>query len=239
MPLPLDELHVWRVDVTSEAPNYAFYADQLEPMELGRVRQFRFDTDRLRYVISHGSLRCLLGRYLRTEPSALQIGDSPDGKPFLAWPTSDLSFNSSHSDGAALHAFCRATRVGVDIEAVKHSRELDYAHLGVLAPEELESLQSHAAPALPAVFTQVWTRKEAYVKAVGTGLGHPLEWFCIGRSPDNGLTVIYDRQARADSSQWHLVDLDVGQSYAACVAFCGKRRALRMIDYKLETIVSM
>jgi 4'-phosphopantetheinyl transferase len=239
MPLPLDELHVWRVDVTSEALNYAFYADQLEPLELGCARRFRFDTDRLRYVISRGTLRCLLGRYLHTDPAALQIGSSLNGKPFLASPTSDLSFNSSHSDGAALHAFCRAARIGVDIEAVKHSHQLDYAHLGVLAPEELESLQSHAGPELPAVFAQVWTRKEAYVKAVGTGLGHPLDWFCIGPSPDNRLTVIYDRQARADSTQWHLVDLDVGQSYAACVAFCGRRRALRMIDYKLETIESM
>ena len=91
----------------------------LAPDVLARADRFAFPHDRRRYVAAHGALRAILGGYLNTTPAGVPIRYTPQGKPYLAPPSSDIRFNLSHSGELALIAVTRGREVGVDVERIR------------------------------------------------------------------------------------------------------------------------
>jgi 4'-phosphopantetheinyl transferase len=194
------EVHVYLADLTRPADTGV-----LDEVENSRAARFAFDADRRRYAAAHAVLRHILARYLACAPAEVRYAFGPQGKPALAGGAG-LEFNMSHSGDLALYAVTRGRAVGVDIERVRLQVGRELAGAGFLTPSETQALLALPDVERPRAFFTVWTRKEACLKATGKGLSAPLNSLSVWPQPD---------------PPFHVLDLDVGEDYAAAVAAQG------------------
>jgi 4'-phosphopantetheinyl transferase len=217
-PLAPDEVHVWRVALEQPPAGFARLAARLSPDERRRAARFRFERDRRRYQVAHGALRELLAGYLDHETERLVFVEGAHGKPVLAPPHgAELRFNLSHSGELALCAVSRRREVGVDLEQVRELSDADALARRFFAEAESAALAAlPAAERLPAFF-RCWTRKEAYLKAVGAGLLLALDGFQVSLQPEAGPCGLSVSGRPEETARWSLQGLDVAQGYVAAV----------------------
>jgi 4'-phosphopantetheinyl transferase len=138
-----------------------------------------FARDRLTFVSAHALLRHALSLYEDVPAGAWAFAQNEFGKPRLAdrHRGIDIGFNLAHTHGLVACVVCRGTDVGIDVESMNpriHSLDLATRYF---SPTEVSGLQACAEHDRAARFIELWTLKEAYVKAIGTGLSHPLDTF--------------------------------------------------------------
>lgn len=147
----------------------------LAPEERAQATRYRFDRDRRCFIARRGFVRRTLGAYLGTPPAALRIAADPLGKPKVA---GGPPFSVSHSRDTVLIVI-GDDAIGCDIEW----RDAALASPGIarrfFAPAEIAALDALEGEAWQAAFFECWVRKEAYVKALGEGLYHPLDGFVV------------------------------------------------------------
>ena len=170
------------VDLDVDAEALKRYASWLDIAERERATRFRHDRDRNRFIARRGQLRELLGRDLGIAPEALRLAEDSHGKPVLL-DDPDLHFNLSHSNGRALIATARGIAIGCDIEWRNPELACQKVAKRLFAPEEYEALTALPPEQWTAGFFNCWTRKEAYVKALGLGLSYPLHAFTVSVAP--------------------------------------------------------
>ncbi|MEX2287165.1 MAG: 4'-phosphopantetheinyl transferase superfamily protein [Planctomycetaceae bacterium] len=218
------ELHVWRVDLDHPAVAIGVLGEFLSPEERQRAARFLRDTDRQRFIVGHSALRTILGRYLGVSPGRVEITDRPDGKPqLLPSPTvSPLRFNLSHSEGLALVAVALDREVGIDVERVRPLADVENIVERYFAPGERGKWQALPDHERLAAFFRCWTRKEAYLKACGTGLSLGLDRFEVSFAPGEPARLLWCGDANDTSAQWIVYDVSPSRSYmAACVVEVG------------------
>jgi 4'-phosphopantetheinyl transferase len=212
--LPSAAIDVWAVPLNGDAEPWATV---LSPEERLRVERFRVADHRRRYTIAHGALRAILAGYGKGDPLALEFGTGPRGKPFLAQQP-ELCFNLSHSGQLALIAV-GARELGIDLEKMRHlesQRDIARRHF---APGEFAALEALPDADQRAAFYRCWTRKEAYIKAVGAGLSMPLDVFEVSLGDDASFVAF--RDGVEDPATWLLADVSPGPDYAAALAVKG------------------
>jgi 4'-phosphopantetheinyl transferase len=216
------EVHVWQVDLDSEAPNAQDLLPFLDEAERLRAGRYRLPRDRRRFIVARGMLRWLLSRYVHMQPESLEFSYGPYGKPLLAGPYGGhpIQFNLSHSGRNALYAVASGRQVGIDLERMPaHCVRLPIA-TQVFCHSERHILLQLPRPQQRQVWLQYWTRKEAYVKARGNGLSYPLHLVDVSSISD-GIGVLQVSENRPAAPQWTLLDLTVGSTYAATLAVEG------------------
>lgn len=177
-PVWCDDVALWLVGLADWPLEHEQASLSMQERERGS--RFRFERDRRRYVAAHVALRDRLARHLGRHPADLRFETGPNGKPYLADPLSAWHFNLSHSAELALIALCKGLEVGVDLEVL---RPVDDAHdlaASVFGPREQEELRMETGLARDRVFLQGWTRKEACLKALGSGFGLSPQSFEVG-----------------------------------------------------------
>jgi 4'-phosphopantetheinyl transferase len=149
----------------------------LDDRERERASRFVFERDRRRFVVGRARLRQFLASRLDVCPTAVELVYGTHGKPALAqrFAGSNLRFNVSHSGDVAVYAFTRGREIGVDVEAVRALRDADAMAARVFTRREYEVYRALDPRDRPLGFFNGWTRKEAFVKAVGGGLSHALD----------------------------------------------------------------
>lgn len=149
----------------------------LSQAERSRAARFRFDRERRRFIVARARLRELLAERLEVPPESIEFVYAREGKPALAerFARSGWRFNLSHCGELAVYAFSRAGEVGVDVEAVHAIAEADAIAARVFSRREHEDYRALAPSERPLAFFRCWTRKEAFVKALGDGLAVALE----------------------------------------------------------------
>jgi 4'-phosphopantetheinyl transferase len=219
-----DEIHVWRARLEQPPSKIGDLLKTLAADERERAEKFRFQRDREHFIIARGALRAILGRYLGQRPEQLRFSYSPYGKPALAGPvqTAGLHFNVSHAGGLALYAFTRAKEIGLDIERLR-----DDFDCGQIAQHYFSRSEVSAFGALPAemrnlAFFNCWTRKEAYIKAIGEGLSHPLDQFDVSLAPGEPAALLSAGNDPQEAARWSLRELAPGHGYVAALAVKGK-----------------
>lgn len=214
------------VDVTEDLGGNLELLDDAERAQAGR---FRFDRDRVRFVLRRAFARRVLARYLGVHPAAVGIRTSLLGRPELD-PSCDVAFNTSHSDGMAVVAVAQGQRVGVDIERVREIDDaLDIAE-GLFAAREVEWLRSVSPGSRSRAFLALWTRKEAVVKALGGGLSIPLDGFTVLADPSRGI----GRPGLLRGSQPPVLsDLSEPQGFVGAIALIGPRLTVHHMDEAL------
>lgn len=194
------EVHVWRIAI--QAANMD--ENPLSPEEQVRARKFTRVEDRDRFVTGRSTLRQVLGRHLVCLPSELVFRPDRFGRPQLISPLDrSLDFNVSHSGRFAVITVATGRRVGIDVETIRDDIDLLSVMRDLFTPGEQAAVMAMSGVNRARVFFWCWTRKEALVKAIGTGLSAPLATLDIrsGILPD-----------------WEVRTLTVGPGYQAAVA---------------------
>ncbi|ABQ26196.1 4'-phosphopantetheinyl transferase [Geotalea uraniireducens Rf4] len=210
-----------------------FASLDLEAGELARLRRF-LSTDELaradrlinqqhrdRFVAGRGFLRETLADYLGLEPEMLRFNEGEHGKPSLAEETGgscSRRFNLSHKGGRAVLAVSGSCEVGIDLEQMLDNLPFREMAQRFFAPRETEELFSLPPHLQLSAFYRFWTRKEAYLKGLGTGFSRPADSFAVSLLPDQPLSVV-DYQATADTpSRWTIADIPVPEGFCAALA---------------------
>ncbi len=198
------ELFVTRLEVGPEAVSAA--AALLSEEEQHRAGHFAFDRDRRRYVVARAGLRELLAARLEVRPEAVEFKYGPHGKPALAqqFCRGDLRFNLSHSGDVAVYAFARGREIGVDVEAVRAMPDGDDIAARFFSVRENETYRGLDAADKPLGFFNCWTRKEAFIKALGDGLSHPLDSFDVSLAPGKPAQILRTGNIAGDDCGWRL-----------------------------------
>jgi 4'-phosphopantetheinyl transferase len=211
------EVHVWNVAVTPEAVLAA--VSFLNSEEQARANRFLVEHARASYTTTRGTLRRLAGAYLQTDPKLLEFQQGPFGKPFLpAFPR--LGFNVSHSGSMAVLAFAWDLELGVDVEQIRRPvTDLWNIAKRFFAPAEVEDLRRAGSDPddLAEAFFRCWTRKEAYIKAVGEGLNIPLDSFRVSLLRDAPAAVL-------SADGWNMHSWQPGPGYAGALTYLGSER---------------
>ncbi|GEO99690.1 4'-phosphopantetheinyl transferase family protein [Methylobacterium haplocladii] len=230
-PGPLHEPTVWRVPLTlDEAGRHACLA-ALSDEERQRTTRFLRQEDRDRYAASHAALRRILAGALAADPADVRFLADEAGKPELDGPwRGHLAFNLSHSGGVGLIALSPDARIGVDVERIRPIPDCLSLARSYFAAGEVSALQRLPAEALQTAFYACWTRKEAFVKALGLGLAFPLDRFAVSIPPAAAALLSIDGSADA-ARAWSLQHLAPAPGHVAAVAIeaPGRTCALRSL----------
>jgi len=195
---------------------------RLSADEAKRAAAFCFERDRHRFVAARGFLREILGRYLRAAGEALSFEYGPHGKPALAGEFRDaLRFNVSHSGEMALYAVTLQREVGVDIEALREVNDAEQIAERFFSPAERVAFRLQAPGQRQQAFFNCWTRKEAYLKALGDGLARPLDGFDVTLAPGEPARLLRVEGEPRESERWSLRELLPARGYVGAVAVEG------------------
>jgi 4'-phosphopantetheinyl transferase len=183
--LEAQTVHLWWISLDVTEKNLQNFISLLSESEKIKADRFKFPQHQRRYQAVHGILRIILARYLSLDPTQVNFTQSDRGKPYLTDDCNsvNLQFNLSHSENMAILGINRDRSIGVDVETVRpmeNSLQLakrffcasEYDLLTQAIPEERDKL-----------FFQLWTAKEAYLKATGEGISGGLNQVEIALNP--------------------------------------------------------
>jgi 4'-phosphopantetheinyl transferase len=217
------EVQIWGVWLSGSDASLAYYRSMLSPEELQRAERFRFEHLRHSYTRSRGSLRLLLAHYLGRPPSEIQLICRPKGKPILR-DSSQIDFNASHSGQMALYAFTVGCELGIDVERLRKLDDAESIAARFFSTAEASELLSLTPEQRGPAFFRCWTRKEAYVKAVGDGLAIPLNRFQVTLLPGIPARFVQLASDMGTAADWTLDHLELAPGYLGALAYRDNRR---------------
>jgi 4'-phosphopantetheinyl transferase len=220
-----DDIHVWRASLDQPAACAQRLAQTLSAEERWRAERFHFERDRLRFIVSRGVLRMILGRYLGIEPGRLQFDYSLHGKPSLAKMPNrgggKIYFNLSHSHGLALYAIAQEQEIGIDLEYIRPIVEADQIVQQFFSNRERAMFCALPMNQKQGAFFNCWTRKEAYLKASGRGLDWPLDKVEVSLAPGEPARLLSIAGDHQEASSWFIQALTPVPGYVAALAVKG------------------
>jgi 4'-phosphopantetheinyl transferase len=223
---PAAQAHVLRLNACGASPAQALHA-VLSADERARAARLRFDADRDRYVVAHAYMRLILAQHLgMDDPAAVPLERGANGEPLLAHTNANANMNDerplrcslSHAREHVAVAVSAHAAVGIDVEELRDGVDTEAIARRYFAPEETAELLALARDAARERFIQLWTCKEAFLKAIGLGLAHPLDGFAV-----RGLGTDAPRYAgigaeHGSDAGWTLATYDLGAGAHAAVA---------------------
>ncbi|MFM1895168.1 MAG: hypothetical protein RLZZ385_242 [Pseudomonadota bacterium] len=207
MPLPgSGEVHLWLVQMRDfmAPPQQEQLRQWLALDELRRVERLQFPLHRQRACVSRGLLRHILSLYHPQQPPASwQLRTSAHGRPLLVDSgLTPLHFNVSHSGDRLAIVFARHGVLGVDVEQVVARRHLRAIARRHFSAQEIAWFESLDAGQQTQRFFDLWTLKEAYIKARGLGLAIPLQQFSFELTAGAGIRAQFDSPLGEDGLPW-------------------------------------
>jgi 4'-phosphopantetheinyl transferase len=230
-------VQVWRIPL--DLPDSEMHALEklLSDDELEKANRYRFQVHRNRYIVSRGALRKILGHYLGLSPGLLHFRYNSYGKPALdnAYKGEPLEFNISHSHELCLAAVTRAHPIGVDIEYIRSDLADEQIARRFFSQREVAMLLSLPEELRKEAFFNCWTRKEAFIKAIGEGLSMPLDRFDVSLTPGEQAVLLETRPDPAQVLHWNMCAFDVGQGYAAALVVRGQIESIQYWDWHTDS----
>lgn len=203
----------------------------LDDNEKQRAARFKFDRHRHRFIAAHAACRLILGRYIDNKPDMLEFQFNEHGKPYLTTNPTHIEFNLSHSQDRALIGINQHAAIGVDIEYTGRHPEWYKLARRFYSPDEIDYLFQQPENQQRDIFFQIWTRKEAYIKALGTGLSTPLPSFSV--TAKNG-GIRHDRVN--EPTRWYRKDIPVAADYKAALVLGDMINCVNYYTFNNETI---
>jgi len=196
-------LDIWYVDLDVSADARSYFTHWLSDDELAKADRFHSHLDRTRYIVGRDALRHVLADRLGCSPAAIRLSYGKNGKPTLEGGRGHVEFNLAHSGGDAVIALAGDAAIGVDIELLRPIDDVESLARLVFSDVERRELELAADPV--SAFLNGWTRKEAYVKALGLGLTAPLTEITVSLS---GRAALFSTGLRDQSvSNWRLLNV--------------------------------
>ncbi len=219
-PLAPNEIHVWATTLTPTPDVLERFAKTLSADETERAYKFKFEKHQNRFKAGRGALRQIFAPYLRANPVDLRFDYSTNGKPVLTGDlaSTGLHFNLAHSEDVALVAVTHIGNVGVDVERVRPVDNVDHLVARFFSARENEVFQKVPDAEKPAAFFNLWTRKEALLKATGEGITRALSLVEVSFLPGESARLLAIAGDTAKAAEWSLRDFSPAKGFAGAVA---------------------
>lgn len=212
--VPVDVL-AYRLDVDADA--LAAAAASLSGDEQWRADRFLHDRDRRRFTVARAVLRKLLAERLGIPPAWVAFQYGAQRKPALApdHGRPALRFNLSHAGELAVFAFAHGHEVGVDVERADRAVDAERLAAGFFSAQEVAAMRALAPDQRRLGFLNGWTRKEAFVKALGSGLRYPLDSFDVSLAPEEPARILRLNPSHGDPANWHMESFSPASEFVA------------------------
>ncbi|MEM6380121.1 MAG: 4'-phosphopantetheinyl transferase superfamily protein [Bacteroidota bacterium] len=210
------EVHIWRASLQVDPEVLLQHKLLLNLEEIARAERYHFEKDQRQYIVARSTLRRLLGQYLNRTPESIVLAKHSKEKPYL--PHHSFEFNVSHAGDWAVFAFSHHP-IGIDIEVINPTLDLETMATQFFAPAEVQAFLSISKPDRPQAFFNAWTRKEAFIKAIGDGLATPLDQFEVSLKAGEPTKLQTMRLQGIDLRDWELKAFDLVEGYCGAVAY--------------------
>lgn len=223
-PLAGSSVHVWAANLNRSAEQISSLEQVISADERERSSRFKTETDRNQFIAGRGLLRTILSSYEQADPARLCFQYNSQGKPTLKSPPGDgpLHFNVAHSKALILIAVTRACPVGVDVEWIHPINDVTDISPAFCSRNEIAKLLATPVSQRMNAFFNLWTRKEAYLKATGDGLsGAPgeVELSFLPEETPRVLAISNDTEV---AQRWTVSPLNPAPGFAAAIAVGAK-----------------
>jgi 4'-phosphopantetheinyl transferase len=232
-----DEVHVWIASLDRRPSDLEFFESTLAEDEIKRANRFYFQNDRERFVAGRGLLRVILSAYVGLPRNEIIFTYGSRGKPELRRQEGNktIEFNLAHSAGTAIYAVTRDRAVGVDIESSRSDFPVDEVAKNFFSSSELAALQALPRKLRVEAFFKCWTRKEAFIKALGDGLSCPLADFDVSLVPGEPAQLLNVGWAPEETSRWCIKDIDAVPGFSAAMVFSGPQCRMHVSQWDLSS----
>jgi 4'-phosphopantetheinyl transferase len=233
--LKTNDVHVWQIDLSGEYKKCGSYKEILSADEVQKVERFKSIQLRTRALAMRVQLRQLLSVYLKIDPALLEFKITEFGKPYIVDAT--LSFNVSHSNDSALVAISLGNKLGVDIEHWRYLDNLEGLVERNFSESEKAQWKDVADTQREAIFFDIWTCKEAFIKATGRGLG-----IGVARCEFNLHAPYALKQCPneyGDASEWVCVPLRIKDRVSASIITRADACKTSVYDFDSEKLPQM
>lgn len=221
------QVDVWHIDVSGLFEIERFRA-WLSVDELERAERFYFEKHRRLFTMMRAALREILGRYTSLLPQEVVFSYGSKGKPELSGGNEKgIRFNLSHAEEIGLLAVSQGLTVGIDVESVRPDFGGQEIAERYFAAGEVRHLLSLPPEQRADAFFSCWTRKEAYIKALGEGLSAPLDSFEVAFGPDRPAALLAVQVDPRELARWRMYDIETADSYKAALVVEGTQHQLR------------
>lgn len=217
--LPENATHIWLVKMGEQLENLTYFQSILSDEEKSKVNNYKFSRDQQCSIISRACLRIFLGCYFDSEPSLIRLKKTKYGKPFLR-SEPNIYFNVSHTNELVLYSFTKIAPIGIDVEYIEQNLAFHDLSNMFFAKNEINKLKELDGEELRLSFFRCWTRKEAFVKAVGEGLSFPLNKFEVTLLGDEPVCVLSEN--RLSKKNWSLHSFTPRTGYESAVVQQGE-----------------
>jgi 4'-phosphopantetheinyl transferase len=223
--LAAPDVHVWRADLAQPDDTRRKLTHLLDSGERKRMSGFRQERDRRRFAVTHGVLRTLLEAYLQIPAADIRFSLGPHDKPYVVEMRSvgQIRFSLAHSGDTALFAFAKDREVGVDLEEIDTRLLEPFLAERFFAPGEQRWILGRPRIERPLATLQLWTLKEAFLKATGAGLSQTLDSFEV--------RVDGDTPRIPAQPGWSLTELILGPQYVAALCSEGPPPGISCFDW--------
>lgn len=218
-----NEIHVWIADANDFEFAQLMQASQswLSQEEKQRVERFQFEEHKKQLVLGRYFLRSVLSEYGITQKEQWRFRYNDYGKPQICAEQQShpaLFFNLSHSKRQFALAISRLEETGIDVEFNKRERLVSKIAKRFFSPTEVSALLEMPEQGQQQRFFELWTLKEAYIKACGLGLGIPLDQFSFAFESDKTLSLSIDKLRIDNADHWQIWQLASKPDYNLALA---------------------
>jgi 4'-phosphopantetheinyl transferase len=217
------QIHVWSASLDQPDSCLRHLYQFLSHDERNRAERFIFEKDRRRFAVCRGILRSIVARYLGINADKVLFKYGPNGKPALegSYGIESLCFNLSHSEEIALYGFALDNEVGVDVEYVRDISGIELIAERIFSAGEIEIFRSLSGERKKEAFFDSWTRKEAFIKALGEGLSLALAIFDMSSILGKSARPLSLEDNTGKISEWDIQDLRPADNYAGALVVKG------------------
>jgi 4'-phosphopantetheinyl transferase len=224
-----DDLHIWYFSLDCERADISNLDRLLSDAERQRVGRLVNRELQNKQIVVRSSVRSILSEYLNLAPLQVEFTIGGHGKPALL--NREFEFNLSHAHNLAVLAVCAHYPVGVDLEYVRPIAAADLV-ARFFAPVEQAAFDRLPETAKVNGFFHAWTQKEAYLKAMGTGLSTPLDRIVVAIDPATPPQVTDLDRASAIPPEWCIESLEhLPPNYLGTAISCGH---CQKIEYQIR-----
>ncbi|MEO8211506.1 MAG: 4'-phosphopantetheinyl transferase superfamily protein [bacterium] len=215
MKIPANEIHIYQSTLEKTAAEINDLESILSTDELTKAYRYKFEADKNNYIVCRALLRNILSDYLSIKPSLITFSYYEKGKPYIN--NSFIKFNLAHSHNYAVFAFTPGKEVGIDIEYYRELQDALQIAKRYFSKSEIEEFENTSHENIKIAFFNCWTRKEAFIKAVGEGLSYPLADFSVTLNPEDP-KILWIKTKPNEIKKWSLHDIKVKENYISSLA---------------------
>jgi 4'-phosphopantetheinyl transferase len=219
IPLGLDDVHIWVVSFGAFAERASVFERFLSSLELKESEQFHFAIHRDRFLIRRGLLRIILAAYLKTRANDIIFQFEQNGKPALSgrFRASEITFSVSHSGDVAVFAITQKRAIGVDIEQLHHIDGVNTIVNQFFSSQECKRFDELPIEDRIVSFFNLWTRKEAWLKATGESLPDLLNMVEASFIPEEPVRLLSVPGGEKLLLSWSLHEIQPWPNYVGAI----------------------